>query len=609
MKKLLVVMTALAMVFGIAAAAHAAGAVQMTLTSPTIVKKGCEKAGSVTFAFDANTVITAGDWWYMDLPGDVSICKAIDYLITGGNAGTVNINGGPTATVFGVAADSIGGAGGAIAVGAAAAQGPLSVVSAGAGAANTVIGNGAIVLRVTAAAGSQRVFIQAYGATAAADIAVGASSTFNIKILDGALHNGFILRDTTTPAVGGGVQKKANGIYNDAPAAGDELVGPIPDVNNTLCINAENTSSTLIFVSFNSLNDKFTFSGDSQIAHVGAENSIVLASCKGETEGYIEIGSQNSCSFGYESVVIGTVTQAPGYCPPPTAEFIGNRLLIQGASTFGDPGDLWDLTILSDTPGVYFSDGAWVYGYTPSRTDQCTAFGAVALANGAFLPTSPAGTGVGNNNLSWPTNSCAVESEDRVNKIATTKGGLAGINTYDRLWINLPTMVYDTSIIGDGVEVDITVIMGKYPCGDFFEETRTIGTFVTTCPVGTGGTTLMYPFLPPMDGSIPGWWGGFTINNASTAAGGAELVFWEMDGDTATYSVSSIAAGGMWTMATADLLAAVTPGTGNAGTFGDANVMITVTCDFNQGGGFAFTGNGDEGTGYTAYVLGTTGWQ
>lgn len=97
MKKFLTAMVAGATLFS-AGAAFAANQVQVTLTSPTIVKSGCEKAGAITFAFDNQSRIKAGDWWYLDLPLNVTLCKSYDYVIgattsaagTGASQNTVN---------------------------------------------------------------------------------------------------------------------------------------------------------------------------------------------------------------------------------------------------------------------------------------------------------------------------------------------------------------------------------------------------------------------------------------------------------------------------------------------------------------------------------------
>ena len=55
----------------------------VTLTAPAINKLGCEKIGSVSITLPPGAILTAGDWWYMDLPTDVTICRDIDYFIVG----------------------------------------------------------------------------------------------------------------------------------------------------------------------------------------------------------------------------------------------------------------------------------------------------------------------------------------------------------------------------------------------------------------------------------------------------------------------------------------------------------------------------------------------
>eukprot|EP00831_Metopus_contortus_P010924 TRINITY_DN14295_c0_g1_i2.p3 TRINITY_DN14295_c0_g1~~TRINITY_DN14295_c0_g1_i2.p3 ORF type:complete len:142 (+),score=32.85 TRINITY_DN14295_c0_g1_i2:121-546(+) len=90
-----------------------------------------------------------------------------------------------------------------------------------------------------------------------------------------------------------------------APATG------IPYEENTLCVNAESYASDYVYVSFASKNDKFTFTGDSQIAHTAAKGSIALKACKGNTTDNIPISAQGStCGFDYED----ELATAGGYC-------------------------------------------------------------------------------------------------------------------------------------------------------------------------------------------------------------------------------------------------------------------------------------------------------
>jgi hypothetical protein len=452
-----------------------------------------------------------------------------------------------------------------------------------------------VVFRVTGTAGSNRVWVFVYGAATTDNILVGQATAFNITILDGQAYTSNILLNTDTSKTGS-VTPNSDRIWGDGDASktgdsGDiiDTAEQVPHVENTLCLDVTKYAGDLVFLSFASLNDKFTFTGDSQIAHVAAANSLSLNYCGGKTNlpttGNIKIGDQNACAFDYET--------PSGYCN----DFKGNRLYLTGTSTFGDPGDSYDMEIDSDTPGVYFHAQPVIKGFKPDETKDCSATG-----NGVSA-TFDMYNETGTKNPAVPDDSCSVNAASRIRKVMTSGGAISSIDQYDALWIDLPEMDYDTTIIGAGTQAEITITFSKYPCGVVFTKSVVIGTFVTDCGV-SDTTNLLYPFLPPLDGSLPGWWGGFTVVNASTKAGTAILTFYERDGDTATLTTPSIAAGGMWVADMASVLSDAAPSSSNAGKFGDDDVSIQVLCNFGKGAGFAFTGNGTEGTGYTAYVLG-----
>ncbi|GAF72124.1 unnamed protein product, partial [marine sediment metagenome] len=380
----------------------------------------------------------------------------------------------------------------------------------------------------------------------------------------------------------------------------------VPAPQNTLCVNAEQMSGSLMFVSFASRIDKFTFTGDAQIAHVAAIAAITLEACKGVTTGNLLIGAQATCAINYETI--------RGYCPADTFATQstsygftgGNKFLIVGASPFGDSGDRWDIRLYSNTPGAYFTAAPTnIDGYTVAQ-DACTVpglLGGVGVSAG-FTAYNEGGTA----GATYPAaGACTVATANRVRELRTATP-FTGIHTFDTLELDIPAMAYDTAVIGSGTDVIIRVSFRKYPCGEVFSATRTIGTFVTTCPPAAAVTNLLFPFFPPMDGSLAGWWGGFLIVNGSTGAGTAVLTFVEADGDTGTFTTPSIAAGRMWIGNFATLLTSVTPNAGNTGTFGDATFSVAAACTFTFGGGFAFTGNGEEGTGYTAYASVGSGW-
>lgn len=403
MKKLLTITLAIAMVFGVALTAQAINTVQMTLTSPAITKTGCEKVGSATFGFDAASQIDQGDWWYMDLPSGTTICNTVDYVLVGNttvNDATsfVNLTNATTLTAAFSGADGVGNTAPGF-LNAGFSDGPFSLTALSAAVGTPITLTGNMAFHVYAPANGRRVWMYAYG-EAGSRITVPAGTQFNIKVMDGNAYNKQLLLDRGTGAVAG------DGLYGNSTDDEINAARPVPHIENTLCVNAENMSGDLMFTSFFSKDNKFTFTGDSQIAHVAAANPITLAFCKGDTTGNIEIGAQNACDFAYET---GT-----NYC----TGFTGNHLLIQGSSVFGDIGDRWDISVVSDTAGVYFNGPFTVTGFTPSE-DPCTAGGAAVVtgAIGQFLSNGNAASGL-------PGNSCSVSAANRVVNLKTSNGGV-----------------------------------------------------------------------------------------------------------------------------------------------------------------------------------------
>lgn len=611
MKKTLLITLAVAITMVFAAGAMAANTVQMTLTSPTIVKTGCEKAGAVTFAFQENSVVSNRDWWYMDLPNGVTICSPINFIIAGNNA-AVSANASNTA------ANNTAGFGGIATTTLAAAnitpasRGPITTALTGTNGANGTNGvvrtGGNMVISVVGAMNSRRVTLTALSDTAAAqtsNLHVQQGYTMFIKILDGQAHNSVAAAGDSMILL----DSNSNGIFQDATTATDDLIGyragtTVPYIENTLCINATQYAGDLVFVSFASLNDKFTFTGDSQIAHVAAANAITLNACKGVTTGEIPIAAQGTCSFDYELHTNYCATSTFSTQTMPWGGIGGNKYIIKGASVFGDIGDSWLIYLYSDTPGVYFTAAPVMSGYTPT-VDPCSLTfnsGAVAIApawtpynESSAVATAYAGT------------TCTVPAANRVREVRSAT--FTNIHTVNAIEVNIPVMAYDTSVIGNGTEAKVRVSFRKYPCGEIFTASRTIGTFVTTCSAASGTTTLMFPFFPPLNGSTAGWWGGFIIVNRSTLAGTIALTFTEADGDIATYTTPSVAAGASFNPGSmSSLLALLTPAAGNTGTFGDKNCSAVAVCNFSNGGAFAFVGSPTGNTGYTAYVRPGSGW-
>ena len=433
-------------------------------TSEPIHKSGCEKVGVSVFQFVEGSDLNAGDWWYIDLPNDVTICRPIDYLIVGNTAGTVDITGGAQATTFT----------GATAIPAMAPDtilGPLSVQTIAGSPTSTIVG-GSIAIRVTANEDDRRILVELYGANAGSSITVGQDTTFNIRILDGRLDTNNILLDSDS-----------DGIYGNDGSA-DLLPGPEPDVNNTICTDASGMAGTVMNYAFGSYSNKFTLLGSPwELAHVIAP--VTLEGCTGATSGSILIDESNTdCSIDYETAVGYLPSGAFVTQPGPGGGTGGNLFLIEGGF---NPGDQYGVTVSIETDvgggttGVYFTDSPTLSSFG-TTTDACTN-------PGAGTPIGTVWTGVRDDDaivdVAFPTPGvCSVP--DMRNRVKEVRGewfqftGSAGA-----ILVDLPPLCYDTSVIGESTQVTVRVSLKKYPCGEIFNESRIIGAF--SLPADTDG--------------------------------------------------------------------------------------------------------------------------
>lgn len=637
MKKTFSIFIAVAMIFGAVGLASAATSVSVTLTSPTITEAtgACEKAGAVTFAFPAGSILTAGDWWYMDLPSGATLCKPIDYLIVSdGVDEAANTYVGvsstdPTTVYFKNAAAGIT----TLSYGTGAGKtdaGPISIEFNGAVPGFGVVPSAGskFAFHVVGVQGSRRVTIYLAGdaatVAAAGTLTVQPDNTMKIKILDGGQYNTTnadasdtrIITDinktmfSTTDAT----TKSTTGIYamfgqhtGDALTPPDhiEVVGSFPAANkvpfveNTLCVSAPGVGN--LFVSFASKNDKFTFTGDSQIAHTGSAASFTLSTCVGKTASTdtIKISEQSSCQFDYETA--GTGGAVNNYCPTHAAGMI----YLTSSSTFGELDDLFDIQFQSMTTGVYFSGTAAIKGWT-SAQDQCQVAGAaVATTNDYCSGTSCFNSGA--TTLAYPDNSCTITDLKKIDIVKTTGGTIANVFNYKTLGFNFSNFVYDNSVVTSGTEVTLKVILSKYPCGTIFSDTVTIGSFVSSCTQAVATTTnLLFPYLPGT--KYAGWWSGYVITNGSTTAGTAALTLIDENGNMATYTTPSIA-GGKFFNASYLQVSDLTQGAGNTANVDfTENYVVKVVCNFDKGAGFAFLGNTDDGQYATGYVAESSAW-
>lgn len=597
MKKLIAVIAALFMVVGIASVSMAAQQVEVKTNSEGVTgaEDACEKAGNITFIFDAGTVIQDGDWWTADLPLGVTLCSTFDFVVTG--------NGAP--------APGGGGFNGVIAApgdGLTLQNEIWAVNDLGAlgGAQNVTVAGTPMYFRVRGNAGSNRLRIDVYDSdnlttiTAAANydgtstFTVGSDVSFQLKLFDGFDGNAAAGRFAWNDAADTGTGLK-DGVYgNNATITADWLQAS-NDTDNSYCIQVDTAvyGGATVNVSINSGgvsgNNFLTFNpSNPQVAHLISATSISLEACKGELWDYVpfEGGQSADCFFTYST--------GQNYCQ--TDGWTGNLFILQNnTGTFFNSGDDYRMRLIVSGDGAYWGNtGGTINAYEPDQ-DPCDG----GVANPALTPGWTETTEGGASFTGYRSAACG-EFESGEEVTILTSNEFTGIQDTNRLVPAIPTIVYDADQFVAGDEVTVTVELWRLPCGLIFSDTRKVAEFVDTCAAAIPNTTLYYPYTVALDGS-QGWWFGMTIGNPTGMAGTAQILFFEIDGDAGTYTTPEIAAAGLVVYGGADLLANLVADAANAGTLGDAAGHIVVITNFGSAGGFAMTGNMEDSTGYTAY--------
>ena len=250
------------------------------------------------------------------------------------------------------------------------------------------------------------------------------------------------------------------------------------------------------YINFNSKNDFLIFFGDAQIAHAGAENPISLKACTGNTKGNIMLLPDTPpCLFDYET--------GQGYY----SGFNGSRIVLE-STIFTDPDNRYDISINIETPGVYFTGQATFLGFD-ANMDGCFGFG------NNFGNTSYISNTEGQLLSDFPSPTCSeIPKAYQVSRVYSTNGAIQDISAYNQLFIDLPYITFDPSVVTPGTEVIIQVQLSKYPCGNLFSETRSLGTFY--------GASSLPAITGQLKTSIAGH-DDLTVNNATISLEGTTL--------------------------------------------------------------------------------------
>lgn len=610
MRKLFTLLVAVMMVVGMTTAAMAAFQVEVKSNSEGVTgaASACERAGNLTFVFDAGTIIKDGDFWTADLPLGVTLCKSFDFVVTG-NSGTVPgtaAASGFNGTINATTSDD----------GATLDRGIWAVkdTTAADGVNGSITASSHMFFRITGTSGSNRITIRAYDSddTAAANggvaapansdgsstFTVNAGTEFQIKLFDG--FNGIF--GATTYAYN---DSNADGFYGDSAAPADNLQNS-NDSDNSYCISIDkNTySGSTVNVSISSGgksgNNFLTFNpSNPEVAHIISATAIVLKACKADLYGYVSLaGGQSAvCDYDYNT--------ATNYCADQGSAIFktknGNQILIANTSgNFYNAGDQYRVKMTVSGNGAYFENANMtVAAYKSSDVQPCDGGPGTTVSAAANIDTTKYKTESNTAFNTFPKTDCT-KPDDGDDLVSVSTKSFTNIDQDNLLAVSVPKIVYVPSMLKAGDQTTVTVTLERLPCGIIFTDSRIVAQYVDTCPQAAPTTSLYYPYAVALDGS-QGWWFGMSIGNPSTAAGTATITVYEKDGDIGTYTTPSIAAGGLMVMSAADLLKNLTPNAANTGTLGDTQCQIVVACSFASAGGFAMQGNGIDSTGYTAY--------
>lgn len=554
-KSLLLAVLSIFVMVGMAGAANLA---LIKVTSEPIRQFALsDKAGGLTFEWDAGTTLVSGDIITGDLPLNVTIAREIDLEVSDGGSAT------PFTAANIVGADST--------------FCPLTIVRDGVAGNNdeATVGAG-IYFRVFGAVGSQRVTIQVLGA-------VGDSVTPGNDPNDKIILTILDQKTNTTHWTNDGIWIDDN--------ADDTYDVEAPLADNTLCINVSQYQGQTVNMSFDSKDDKFTFNpSNPEVAHIFTPLTIAFDPCK-RTVGRIIMGARTGQQGNEDCVAFDNETAA-GYCV--NSAHGGNYVVIHSSAPFDSAQYQLELEILVNGQpgdnGVYFTNQDLLSESVTSKTLACDGVFAETThafaTNSYYLSTGAAAVPVIPNAAE-----CDVADAARAVRLvtATTDLGIGLNDTY--IALDLPAFNYDLDEITANDVVTVRVSINKVPCGTIFSDVWEIGTF--NCQVPGISTSMYFPYFTNMaDGDI--FWDGFVVTNISGNDGTFTITVYEKDGDVGVLPAAiAVPARGQYVNLLSLMLPTMTKQSGS-GTLGDSSCWIYVSGDFSMDG-FAMIANAATG--------------
>jgi hypothetical protein len=376
----------------------------------------------------------------------------------------------------------------------------------------------------------------------------------------------------------------------------DDLV---ETTDNVLCVDASTIASGEIKAYWDSAETSQTYQfapSDPVVAIIGTSGSFAFSSCGKAITGRVNMpsGTQGTTCNVFDNET------AAGFCTNVSTDVHANNyMIIHRSDTFYAAATYelqLEITVDGSTGdnGVYWtSKSVATNGYDTSTlacspTDGTTWTAVATNASGTTVTTPASDT------------DCTIFSTNRATKLVVTGGLDLDGDSNQYLYINMPSMMFDTSFTLSGKVVGVNVTLTKAPCNALFgPENFTVGTMGCT----ETGNCILFPYYTQMTAGADAFWDGFSVANLSTTSQiSATITVYEKDGDIGTASVT-ISAASMYVNTLQNLLGSMTLTTGSA--LGDSACYVVVTSDGNMDG-FAFMGNNNTGQsmGYIPRVSG-----
>lgn len=217
--------------------------------------------------------------------------------------------------------------------------------------------------------------------------------------------------------------------------------------------------------------------------------------------------------------------------------------------------------------GVYFVNYGWgAEGYT-TATAACANTPSASIAATPVFRNASGGLLL-NADVATGNTTCDVPLISRAVSM-TIPASTLNLNTTDSyLWLDLPTMIFDSTLFQAGDILEVRVQINKAPCGEVFDGVFCIGT--AGCETTATSYCLRYPYFGKTIGGQ--YVSAVVVDNLSSTAGTVTFTMFEQDGDQFTSAAMAV---GAYSMIVREILDPAFGWTGGPGTVGDSKSYIT----------------------------------